>query len=104
MTGWTRLFLDGDGNPSSMRVMSAIAFVASAYLAAVEVYAEVTAQTSNTELVFYFLAAAFLPKALQKFAEGPAGEVLEEDAEKKKGWFTDKNGNPSSVRFMALGR
>ena len=86
-----------------MRVMSAIAFVASAYLAAVEVYAEVTAQTSNTELVFYFLAAAFLPKALQKFAEGPAGEVLEEDAEKKKGWFTDKNGNPSSVRFMALG-
>ena len=33
----------------------------------------------------------------------PSGEPLEEDAESKKGWFTDKNGNPSSVRFMALG-
>ena len=86
-----------------MRVMSAIAFVASAYLAGVEVYAEVTAQTSNTELVFYFLAAAFLPKALQKFAEGSAPRALEGEPENKKGWFTDKNGNPSSVRFMALG-
>ena len=103
MSGWTKLFLDDDGNPSSMRVMSAIAFVASAYLAIVEVYAEVTEQAGDTELVFYFLAAAFLPKALQKFAEGASGDPLEEDAESKKGWFTDKNGNPSSVRFMALG-
>ena len=86
-----------------MRVMSAIAFVASAYLAFVEVYAEVTEQAGDTELVFYFLAAAFLPKALQKFAEGSTGEPVEEDAESKKGWFTDENGNPSSVRFMALG-
>ena len=103
VTGWTRLFLDDDGNPSSMRVMSFIAFVASAYLAVVEVYLTVSEQNSNTELVFYFLAAAFLPKALQKFAEGSAGEPLEEDSENKKRWFTDKNGNPSSVRFMALG-
>ena len=103
VSGWTRLFLDDDGNPSSMRVMSAIAFVASAYMAVVEVYAEVTEEAGDTELVFYFLAAAFLPKALQKFAEGSTGEPLEEDAERKKGWFTDKNGNPSSVRFMALG-
>ena len=86
-----------------MRVMSAIAFVASAYLAFVEVYAGATDQAGNSELVFYFLAAAFLPKALQKFAEGATGELQEEDAESKKGWFTDKNGNPSSVRFMALG-
>ena len=86
-----------------MRVMSAISFVASAYLAFVEVYAEVTDQAGDSELVFYFLAAAFLPKALQKFAEGATGEPQEEDAEAKKGWFTDKNGNPSSVRFMALG-
>ena len=103
VSGWTRLFLDDDDNPSSMRVMSAIAFVASAYLAVVEVYAEVTEQAGDTELVFYFLAAAFLPKALQKFAEGSTGEPLEVEAEGKKGWFTDKNGNPSSVRFMALG-
>ena len=57
VSGWTRLFLDDDGNPSSMRVMSAIAFLASAYLAVVEVYAEVTEQAGNTEFVFYFLAA-----------------------------------------------
>ena len=103
MSGWAKLFLDDDGNPSSMRVMSAIAFVASAYLAFVEVYAKATDQAGNSELVFYFLAAAFLPKALQKFAEGTTGELQENDAEVKKGWFTDKNGNPSSVRFMALG-
>ena len=103
VSGWTRLFLDDDGDPSSMRVMSAVAFVASAYLAVVEVYAEVTEQAGNSELVFYFLAAAFLPKALQKFAEGSTGEPIEGDAGSKKGWFTDKNGNPSSVRFMALG-
>ena len=103
MSGWAKLFLDDDGNPSSMRVMSAISFVASAYFAFVEVYAEVTDQAGDSELVFYFLAAAFLPKALQKFAEGATGEPQEEDAEGKKGWFTDKNGNPSSVRFMALG-
>ena len=66
MSGWIRLFLDDEGNASSMRVMSAIAFVASAYLAVVEVYAEVTERAGDTELVFYFLAAAFLPKALQK--------------------------------------
>ena len=103
VSGWARLFLDDEGNPSSMRVMSVIAFVASAYLAVVEVYAEVAEQDGDSELVFYFLAAAFLPKALQKFAEGASREPLEEDAESKKGWFTDKNGNPSSVRFMALG-
>ena len=86
-----------------MRVMSAIAFLASAYLAIIEVHAEATEQAGDTELVFYFLAAAFLPKALQKFAEGASGEAVDEDEESKKGWFTDKNGNPSSVRFMALG-
>ena len=58
VSGWARLFLDDEGNPSSMRVMSAIAFVASAYLAVVEVYAEVAEQDGDTELVFYFLAAA----------------------------------------------
>ena len=36
--GWKRMFLDEEGNPSSMRVMAAIAFVASAYLAVVEVF------------------------------------------------------------------
>ena len=88
--GWKRMFLDDEGNPSSMRVMAAIAFLASGYLAVVEVFhkkALEAGSSSDTELVFYFLAAAFVPKALQKFAE----------------WFMDKNGNPSSVRLMSLG-
>ncbi|MCY4357787.1 MAG: hypothetical protein OXD01_09755 [Gammaproteobacteria bacterium] len=100
---WTRMFLDDDGDPSSMRVMSLLAFIASAYLAFIEVFVEAAEQAGNSELVFYFLAAAFMPKALQKFAEGSTGETIDGDTVSKKGWFTDKNGNPSSVRFMALG-
>ena len=105
--GWKRMFLDDEGNPSSMRVMAAIAFLASAYLAVVEVFYKKALETgggSDTELVFYFLAAAFVPKALQKFAEGAsAGDDAVEAADNRKGWFTDKNGNPSSVRLMSLG-
>ncbi len=101
------MFLDDEGNPSSMRVMSAIAFVAAAYLAVVEVFYKMAIDTesgSDTELVFYFLAVAFMPKALQKFAEGScADDDVSEDTDNKKGWFTDKNGNPSSVRLMSLG-
>lgn len=105
--GWKRMFLDDEGNPSSMRVMAAIAFVASAYLAVVEVFYKMATETkgsSDTELVFYFLAAAFVPKALQKFAEGASGgEDAVDAADNRKGWFTDRNGNPSSVRLMSLG-
>ena len=105
--GWRRMFLDDEGNPSSMRVMAAIAFVASAYLAVVEVFYKMATEAesgSDTELVFYFLAAAFVPKALQKFAEGAsAGDDAVEGEDNRKGWFTDKNGNPSSVRLMSLG-
>ena len=105
--GWKRMFVDDEGNPSSMRVMAAIAFIASAYLAVVEVFYKAAAEAqggSDTELVFYFLAAAFVPKALQKFAEGAgAGDEAAEAADTRKGWFTDKNGNPSSVRLMSLG-
>ena len=103
MSKRVRFFLDDDGNPSSMRVMSAIAFLASAYLAVVEVSAKMTDQAGDTELVLYFLVAAFLPKALQKFAEGAENVTVDENIVNKKGWFTDKNGNPSSVRIMALG-
>ena len=104
---WTQLFLDDEGNPSSMRVMAAIAFVTSGYLAVVEVFGRVVSETekaNDTELVFYFLAAAFVPKALQKFAESSSDGADEDDAdENRKGWFTDTNGNPSSVRLMSLG-
>ncbi|MCY4384883.1 MAG: hypothetical protein OXE44_17255 [Nitrospinae bacterium] len=106
-SGWKRMFLDDEGNPSSMRVMAAIAFVASGYLANVEVFGRIASEnknTSDTELVFYFLAAAFVPKALQKFAEGSSVSGDNIDVEQnKKGWFTDNNGNPSSVRLMSLG-
>ena len=102
--GWKRMFLDDEGNPSSMRVMAAIAFVASAYLAGVEALDKINGLTSDTELVFYFLAAAFAPKVLQKFAEGSTStSVSETDVVNKKGWFTDSKGTPSSVRFMSLG-
>lgn len=105
--GWKRMFLDDEGIPSSMRVMAAISFVTSAYLAVVEVFYKTATETeggSDTELVFYFLAAAFMPKALQKFAEGASPGPLEDEVvDNRKGWFTDKNGNPSSVRLMSLG-
>jgi hypothetical protein len=107
LRGWKRMFLDDEGSPSSMRVMAAIAFIASAYLAVVEVFYKMATEKnegSDTELVFYFLAAAFAPKVLQKFAEGAsAGDDAAEAEANKKGWFTDKNGNPSSVRLMSLG-
>ena len=106
-SGWKRMFLDDEGNPSSMRVMAAFAFLASAYLAIVEVFGKTALEigsNSDTELVFYFLAAAFAPKALQKFAEcGGGGANTVDISDNRKGWFTDKNGNPSSVRLMSLG-
>ncbi len=37
MSYWAKVFRDDDGNPSSMRVLSSIAFLASVYLALFEV-------------------------------------------------------------------
>ena len=59
---------DNDGNPSSMRLMSLLALIVAAGLAFVEVFEWGSAE-SKTELVLYFLVAAFAPKAVQKFAE-----------------------------------
>ena len=62
-------YLDDDGgNPSSMRLMSLLALIVAAGLAFVEVFEWGSAE-SKTELVLYFLIAAFAPKAVQKFAE-----------------------------------
>ena len=63
--GW---FSDDQGNPSAMRLMSILALIVAAALAFVEVFGW-GAETGNTELVLYFLVAAFAPKAVQKFAE-----------------------------------
>lgn len=59
---------DDQGNPSSMRLMSLLALLIAAGLACVEVFGWGSGE-SKTELVLYFLVAAFAPKAVQKFAE-----------------------------------
>jgi len=64
----TRFITDDQGNVSSMRLMSLLALSVAASLAAVEVFGWGSCE-SKTELVLYFLVAAFAPKAIQKFAE-----------------------------------
>lgn len=63
--GW---FTDDHGNPSSMRLMSMLALIVAAGLACIEALGWGSGE-SKTELVLYFLVAAFAPKAVQKFAE-----------------------------------
>lgn len=63
-----RYMTDDQGNPSSMRLMSMLAFLVAAALALVEAFGLGSGE-SKTELVLYFLVAAFAPKAVQKFAE-----------------------------------
>ena len=55
-----------------MRLMSMLALVVAAGLAFVEAFGWGSAE-SKTELVLYFLVAAFAPKAVQKFAEKKPG-------------------------------
>lgn len=68
MSNTTKFMTDGDGNPSSMRLMSMLALIVAAVLACVEVFGW-GAGGGKSELVLYFLVAAFAPKAVQKFAE-----------------------------------
>ncbi len=63
-----RFLSDDQGNPSSMRLMSMLALIVAAALAFVEAFGW-GSNESKTELVLYFLVAAFAPKAVQKFAE-----------------------------------
>ena len=51
-----------------MRLMSMLALLIAGGLACVEVFGW-GAKSGSTELVLYFLVAAFAPKAVQKFAE-----------------------------------
>ena len=51
-----------------MRLMSMLALLVAGGLAFVEVFGWGSG-SGNTELVLYFLVAAFAPKAVQKFAE-----------------------------------
>ena len=57
---------DDDGNPSSMRMMSMAALVAAICLAFMEALDK---GDVGSEIILYFLVAAFAPKAFQKFAE-----------------------------------
>lgn len=59
-------FEDNEGNPSSIRVMSLIALIAAIGLAAAPFLGKSEGDPMH---VFYFLLAAFAPKALQKMAE-----------------------------------
>jgi len=61
---WT----DDHGHPSSMRLMSMLALTVAAGLAFIQVFG-LGSGDDKTELVLYFLVAAFAPKAVQKFAE-----------------------------------
>ena len=62
-----KFFTDDKGFPSSMRLMSFLSLLMAGFLALA-----ITmdwGKNHNTELVLYFLVAAFAPKAVQKFAE-----------------------------------
>lgn len=63
---WERFFGDDDGHLSSIRLMSFLALVFSGVLAGASVWGS---SEGGSELVLYFLVAAFAPKAVQKFAE-----------------------------------
>ncbi len=67
MSDSSKFMTDSGGNPSAMRLMSMLALIVAAVLACVEVFG--WGSGGKTELVLYFLVAAFAPKAVQKFAE-----------------------------------
>ena len=58
---------DDNGSPSSMRLMSILSLGISGILATTITMG--WGENHNTELVLYFLVAAFAPKVVQKFAE-----------------------------------
>jgi hypothetical protein len=64
-------FLEDDrGSPSSMRLMSVIALIASIVFGLLTTLHPVANQgTNGLYITMAFLLAAFAPKALQKFAE-----------------------------------
>lgn len=64
-------FLEDDkGNPSSMRLMSVIALIASTTFGMLTILHPIASKEANgLYITVAFLLAAFAPKALQKFAE-----------------------------------
>lgn len=68
---WSNVLRDGEGQPSSMRLMSLLAFVVAVLLSVIPAIASIFGKEINCDPihVIYFLTAAFAPKAFQKFAE-----------------------------------
>ncbi len=65
-----RFLEDDQGNPSSMRLMSVIALIASIVFGLLTALHPVASKSANgLYITMAFLLAAFAPKALQKFAE-----------------------------------
>ena len=61
---------DDRGNPSSMRLMSVIALIASMVFGLLTILHPIASKDTNgLYITMAFLIAAFAPKALQKFAE-----------------------------------
>ena len=70
ITEKTGFLEDNQGNPSSMRLMSVIALIASIVFGLLTILHPVASQGINgLYITMAFLLAAFAPKALQKFAE-----------------------------------
>ncbi len=64
-----RLFEDNEGNPSSMRMMSFIALLASIGFGFITIFHKSANIENGLYITIVFLLAAFAPKAVQKFAE-----------------------------------
>lgn len=63
-------FLEDDqGTPSSMRLMSIVALLASIAFGLISIFYKNGTSENGLYLTTIFLLAAFAPKALQKFAE-----------------------------------
>ena len=69
ITEKTGFLEDNQGNPSSMRLMSVIALIASIVFGLLTTLLPADQGINGLYITMAFLLAAFAPKALQKFAE-----------------------------------
>ncbi len=69
ITEKTGFLEDNQGNPSSMRLMSVIALIASIVFGLLTTLLPAGQGINGLYITMAFLLAAFAPKALQKFAE-----------------------------------
>ncbi|MCC3413124.1 MULTISPECIES: hypothetical protein [unclassified Microcoleus] len=65
--GFAEFFQENNGQYSAMRAMSFIALIAAIVFGAIAI---TTNNSAGKDITTAFLAAAFAPKAIQRFAEG----------------------------------